>query len=201
MYSVGILFMQLVFVPIRSDNGLAAFNKRLASFDYDLNLWRDYQEGKTGKANKDWAEGFAMMDLDGGAAWDLVTQLVKFKPGKRLSASAALAHPWVTGSALQGNLLRLKQASSTAADALADAPWIGNALQGTQRVGGLTEAQLTDELGGAHTLPQALKDASATVAWWRERQQKFNQKLDQKRGKLVSSALRKLPIKATKARK
>jgi hypothetical protein len=27
MYSVGILFMQLVFAPIRNDNGLAAFNK------------------------------------------------------------------------------------------------------------------------------------------------------------------------------
>ena len=32
MYSVGILFMQLVFAPIRNDNGLAAFNKCAASY-------------------------------------------------------------------------------------------------------------------------------------------------------------------------
>ena len=27
MYSTGILFMQMVFAPIRTDNGLSAFNK------------------------------------------------------------------------------------------------------------------------------------------------------------------------------
>ena len=30
---------------------------------------------KGGRVNKEWNDGFAMMDLDGGAAWDLVTQV------------------------------------------------------------------------------------------------------------------------------
>ena len=49
--------------------------RRLATFDYDLVAWRADQEGKPGKGAKEWAEGFAMMDLEGGSAWDLVTQV------------------------------------------------------------------------------------------------------------------------------
>lgn len=55
-------------------SGVAVSGRRLASFDYDLVAWRENQEGKV-KGNKEWNEGFAMMDLDGGAAWDLVTQV------------------------------------------------------------------------------------------------------------------------------
>ena len=33
MYSVGILFMQLVFAPMRTDNALAAFNKCVEVLD------------------------------------------------------------------------------------------------------------------------------------------------------------------------
>ncbi len=46
--------------------------RRLASLNYDLEQWREYQEGKGGK---DWVEGFKLMDADGGAAWDLATQV------------------------------------------------------------------------------------------------------------------------------
>ena len=258
MYSVGILFMQLVFAPIRPDNGLAAFNRRvtlrqasaadvcspvccwrldrhvargpeavrvaglilltmlrrrLASFDYDLQQWREYQEGK---GSKEWVEGFKIMDADGGAAWDLAThvsqtcsqrsavdtarparaiahefcaalglyepsrplslscsasdiitpsfplpwsayldvpelrgdvhdpsgsqewltqmsclQLVAFNPSSRLSAAAALRHPWVTDSALGSTLLKVKQASKRTASALGgERPWLGSVLEG-----------------------------------------------------------------------
>ncbi len=48
---------------------------------------------------------------------------------------------------------------------------------------------------------QALKEARATIAWWQDRQAKLSQRLSQKRSKLVSSALRKLPLKATQARR
>ena len=34
-----------------------------------------------------------MLDLDGGAPWSLLTQLVTYAPNKRLSADAALRHP------------------------------------------------------------------------------------------------------------
>lgn len=59
--------------------------RKLASFDYDLHAWRENQEGK-GRGGKEWAEGFAMMDLDGGLAWDLVTQvLFRFATGTLLA--------------------------------------------------------------------------------------------------------------------
>ena len=48
--------------------------RRLASFDYDLEQWREYQEGKA-KGGKEWLEGFKLMDADGGAAWDLATHV------------------------------------------------------------------------------------------------------------------------------
>ena len=108
-------------------------------------------------------------------------------------------------------------------------------------MGGLTEAQLAEELGPSHSLPevldvfkmpalaleaavivchrmlsappsasaravvflqfQALKEARATIAWWQQRQAKLSQKLSQRKNKLVSSALQKLPLKATQARR
>lgn len=43
--------------------------------NYDLGAWRELQMSKGGRVNKEWNDGFAMMDLDGGAAWDLVTQV------------------------------------------------------------------------------------------------------------------------------
>jgi hypothetical protein len=39
----------------------------LSAADYDLRAWRVSQEKKGGR---EWAEGFAIMDLDNGAAWD-----------------------------------------------------------------------------------------------------------------------------------
>ena len=46
---------------------------------------------------------------------------------------------------------------------------------GTGRVeSGLTEAQLSDELGARGELPPTLRNASATVAWWQDRQAAFN---------------------------
>lgn len=41
--------------------------RRLAAANYDLRAWRTSQDKKGGRS---WAEGFAIMDLDDGAAWD-----------------------------------------------------------------------------------------------------------------------------------
>jgi len=38
-----------------------------------------------------------MLDLDGGAPWDLVCSLMQAAPRKRLSAAAAAAHPALGG--------------------------------------------------------------------------------------------------------
>lgn len=35
------------------------------------------------KGSKDWAEGFAVLDCDGGAGWDLVCNLVTLNPSDR----------------------------------------------------------------------------------------------------------------------
>lgn len=47
-------------------------HRRLAAADYDLAAWRAAQEKKGGK---DWAEGFAVMDLDDAAPWDFACQV------------------------------------------------------------------------------------------------------------------------------
>lgn len=45
--------------------------------------------------------------------------------------------------------------------------WLSDALGGAAREGGLTEAQLSDELGpGYRELPPALRNARATINWW-----------------------------------
>lgn len=64
--------------------------------------------------SKEYAEGFAMLDLDDGAPWDLVCSLMQAAPRKRLSASAAAAHPALGGgitAALNSLLLRAGEAA------------------------------------------------------------------------------------------
>lgn len=52
-----------------SDNQLIAFRRRLEdTYKWDLADWRRGEEGKT----KDLTVGFEMLDLDGGAGWDLL---------------------------------------------------------------------------------------------------------------------------------
>lgn len=55
-----------------------------------------------------------MLDMDGGAPWDLLCSLMQAAPGKRLSASAAAAHPALGGGltgALNSALWRLGEAA------------------------------------------------------------------------------------------
>jgi len=161
MYSTGITFLQLVFRPLQSDNGLCAFNKKLEKAGFDLNKWRREQEGKGGK---DWAEGFQCMDLYDGAGWDLACGLVQYAPEKRLSAQEALGHPAITASPLTKALVRAKQVTSSAEAAAAAIaqPWTSS----TQRDGGLTEAQIAELGEEMGTVPESLRRASSTVSWW-----------------------------------
>jgi len=66
------------------------------------------------RSSKECAEGFAMLDLDGGAPWNLLCSLMQAAPRKRLSASAAAAHPALGGGltgALNSALWRLGEAA------------------------------------------------------------------------------------------
>ena len=47
--------------------------------------------------------------------------------------------------------------------------WVADALAGGSRDQALTEAQLSDELGGYRELPPALRNARATISWWQVR--------------------------------
>jgi hypothetical protein len=69
MYSCGIIAMQMAFAPLRTDNGLVAFNEKLEEVDWDLDAWRRGVEKKSSSA---YAEGFKLLDADGGEGWQLV---------------------------------------------------------------------------------------------------------------------------------
>jgi len=69
MWSAGMVLLQLAFPPLRSDSAVIAFNTRLEGFGYDLRRWRA-EEGR--KARSELAEGFALLDADGGAGWELL---------------------------------------------------------------------------------------------------------------------------------
>ena len=62
-----------------------------------------------------------MLDLDGGAPWDLLCSLMQAAPRKRLSAAAAVAHPALGGGltgALNSALWRLGDAADKVCDSL-----------------------------------------------------------------------------------
>ena len=61
--------------------------------------------------------------------------------------------------------------------ALGGETWLHGGLSGTQRTGGLTEAQLTDELGPDFLQLPIPRNASATISWWQVRQAAFNRAL------------------------
>eukprot|EP00955_Chlamydomonas_euryale_P080144 363384-Chlamydomonas_euryale.AAC.3 len=93
MYSVGVTLLQMAFAPLRSDNGLIAFRRRLEStYKWDLREWRR----KEGCKLKEYADGLEMLDLDDGAGWDLLCQCMAFKPSNRPSARDAIGHPFLT---------------------------------------------------------------------------------------------------------
>ncbi|CAK7326516.1 unnamed protein product [Dovyalis caffra] len=147
IYSAGLIFLQMTFPGLRSDNGLIQFNRQLKRCDYDLNAWRKSVEPR---ASSDLRKGFELLDLDGGIGWELLTSMVRYKAGQRMSAKAALAHPYF---AREGLLvlsfmqnLRLQLFRATQQDYGEAAKWIVQlmAKSGTEKEGGFTEAQLQE---------------------------------------------------------
>lgn len=55
------------------------------------------------RPSRDYVEGFQLLDLDDGALWDLLKQLMAYQPNKRLTAAGALQHP-AFGTGLIGRL-------------------------------------------------------------------------------------------------
>ncbi|VAH20334.1 unnamed protein product [Triticum turgidum subsp. durum] len=85
MYSAGIVLMQMATPALRSPSGLKNFNSELKAAGYDLNRWRE-----TTRRRPD----LQILDLDSGRGWDLATKLISQREKGRLSAAAALRHPY-----------------------------------------------------------------------------------------------------------
>ncbi|WOL18417.1 serine/threonine-protein kinase STN7, chloroplastic [Canna indica] len=147
IYSLGLIFLQMAFPSLRTDSSLIQFNRQLKRCNYDLNSWRNLVEPRAGP---DLRRGFELLDLDGGIGWELLTSMVRYKARQRISARAALAHPYFNREGLLGlsimQNLRLQQYRATQKDYSEAANWVINlmAKSGTASEGGFTEAQLQE---------------------------------------------------------
>lgn len=63
--------------------------------------------------------------------------------------------------------------------------WVSEAISraGSSSEEGLTEAQLSDELG-SRELPPGLANSSKTISWWQQRQMAFQRAAQERRYKL-----------------
>ncbi|XP_043701407.1 serine/threonine-protein kinase STN8, chloroplastic [Telopea speciosissima] len=88
MYSAGIILLQMAIPSLRSTAGLKNFNSEIKKVEYDLKKWREVTRLRP---------DLRLLDLDSGRGWDLATKLISergFLRRGRLSASAALSHPY-----------------------------------------------------------------------------------------------------------
>ncbi|CAI5524055.1 unnamed protein product [Closterium sp. Naga37s-1] len=145
MYSVGIIFLQMVFPNLRTDSPLIQFNRQLKRCEYDLAKWREVQEGRA--LSDAQLKAFAMLDADGGHGWSLLQSLVNVKPGRRISAAGALAHPFFyPGDVPLLQQLRLGFVRFLYRDntELSEAFGTFMSKAGTDEAGGFTEASLME---------------------------------------------------------
>ncbi|XP_059312050.1 serine/threonine-protein kinase STN7, chloroplastic isoform X2 [Lycium ferocissimum] len=147
IYSVGLIFLQMAFPGLRSDNSLIQFNRQLKRCEYDLVSWRQTVEPRAGPELR---KGFELLDLDGGIGWELLTSMVRFKARQRISAKTALAHPYFDREGLLAlsviQNLKLQLFRATQQDYSEAANWVVQlmAKSGTEQGGGFTEAQLQE---------------------------------------------------------
>lgn len=193
---MGVMLLQMALPPLRSDTNIVAFNRALAEqYNWDLSAWRAAQE----KRGKEWTDGFAVLDGLGGGGWDLVSKLVVYKPEERLSASAALAHPWFDPSSPLGAVTSTVENLGRMASVIteADDGWLGRQITKSQDVGILTEVELKEEFGGkgsdVEEMRKRLQGGSATLAWWQQRQGE-----QQQRRKRLQNGLRKIGAQVQK---
>ncbi|GBG70956.1 hypothetical protein CBR_g8256 [Chara braunii] len=152
MYSVGLIFLQLVFPTLRPDSGLIQFNRALKKAGYDIVAWREQVESKS-RVAQEYKHGFEILDMDDGAGWDLVQKMVSYKGRQRISAGGALDHPYFDSPSPAllgvrvGRFQRLRLMMDNVAfqsnTGFADWVWGMMARSGTKDVGGFTEAQLS----------------------------------------------------------
>ncbi|KAL4852866.1 Serine/threonine-protein kinase stt7 [Chlorella vulgaris] len=187
MYSVGVVLLQMAFPLLRGDNTLITFNKLLAEqYGWNLAAWRQALERRGDKA---YSEGFAVLDADGGAGWELLCSLIQYDPSKRLSAAQTLRHPWfgvgLPMKALSSTVASLGKAAGSVLESVDD-DWLQRRVSrnGTRESGGFTEAYLSEEgltadsrKRGDDDLPESVANSSSTIAWWQSRQAEVEARL------------------------
>lgn len=214
MYSAGITLLQLAFPALRNDNALIAFNRKLRDCGWDLNKWRAAEalSKRNGAWPRELEEGFALLEADGGLGWDLATKLVAYNPRDRLTAAAALAHPWLAdapegaraysgstllraGSVAESLTTSVGTALSKTAEGIgSNVGTLGRSMEEllppglvqdaitASNKGALTEAFLLQEFGDERAPPLPPREARQTIAWWQGRQQEMQRRLDDRRG-------------------
>ena len=183
-YSAGVCLLQMAFPALRTDKGLEPFNKKLEQkYDFDLRAWRRAEDRRG--ASKDLLEGFEILDLDDGAAWNLLCDLMSYEPRKRPSATEALSSPMFDGDA-DSEELAVSSLFSSASKGLNGA--VSSALNGPigkmldeavadgTTKGALTEGQILEELGLEEEADRPTRYASSTIAWFKQRQAEVNRR-------------------------
>jgi serine/threonine protein kinase len=91
-------------------------------------------------------EGFELLDLDQGAGWDLLTKLMAYRPSDRLSAAAALDHPWMEVPGVRSSSLS-SVISTTVSDSLSSID--SEAISSTISTVGTMATSVSDALDSA----------------------------------------------------
>ena len=145
LFSAGLVLLQLALPPLRNDGNLIAFRRALDKSNCDLEAWRDAYERRNLPGV---ADGFALLDADAGAGWDLVLRLLRVPAPLRLSAGAAARHRFMAAPnvVLRGVDAALVRLTDTAASGPVSTQtgWVLRrmARSGTAKEGGFTEAQM-----------------------------------------------------------
>ena len=171
MYSVGILLVQMCFPSLRRDNQLIAFNRQLENLDYDILKWRDVVSSKKGSGGL--GPGIEILDMDNGRGWDLLRLLINNNPNKRISASAAASHPFVSNSGLGALPALLERAVGEMGGE--ESAWLVDKITGG---GPMSEVEVEDirmknqskSYKERSSLEEWSLDNSRTISWWTDRE-------------------------------
>mmetsp|Transcript_415 Transcript_415/g.613 ORF Transcript_415/g.613 Transcript_415/m.613 type:complete len:198 (-) Transcript_415:543-1136(-) len=153
--------LQMVFAPLRSDNALIVFNRRLRKeWGYSLETWRKNERSKL------YDEGFKILDANNGAGWDLLNRLLAYEPKERPSAAEALSHPFFGLDFTPVAMLNVGLANAGKvmdkiinSDILLD--YVGGKARGLDKI--FTEVELKEEFQEEMMPPS---EASNTIRWW-----------------------------------
>lgn len=203
MYSAGVTLLQMAFPSLRSDNALIAFNKKLASYNYDLRKWRREETKRLGSnLSKDpLNEGFELLDLNGGAGWELLCSLMAYKPNDRLSAAEALLSPWLGGRTITSPIASVLAAGTTSLRLNEFAElnnFVGDVLKQSDKEGLLSEVTLAQQLGLEDKTPPVPREGSQTIAWWQQREAELKLKADKTKEKTTKPTAAATPAAAPK---